>query len=341
MGAPCGTRQSRYLPATRVSALHPFLTALDQTGLNAAVLLERARIDTALLRHTNAILPLRACLRFLDIATREAGNPLLGVDVSLATPIESLGPYGRRLRRSRTLAEYLIQGVERYNQHTSGLSLELEVHEGHWRIVQPWVAQLGEPRGQSLAHLNTLAVTISSCRAAAGCNWTPPAANISVHCADRSADCGLFEATDLHQAGQDTWIDIPLDMLGRPMWGNHDEGKAGDMLSPLRETLIDCVRQQIHALIDRSDLSLPTVAASLGISARTIQRHLGREGLSFSGLHEQCRYQIATSLLANEDIPVIDIAYDLGYTDPSNFTRAFRRWSGVCPADFRTAVRGK
>ncbi|MEE4659423.1 MAG: helix-turn-helix domain-containing protein [Halieaceae bacterium] len=332
-----GTSKARPLPTTRAASLQPFLAVLQSKGVATQALLERARVDAALLGHDSALLPLDSCLQFLDMAAAEAGTESLGIEVGLATPLEALGPYGRGLRGCKTLAEYILQGVKRYNRHTSGLSLQLQRHERHWRVIQPWAPQLTERRGQALAHLNTLAITINSCRAAAGKTWCPPTANISKYCEPAMSYCGLFVSTELRRQDAATWCDIPIDLLGLPLWGSYGSS-THEELQPLTGALSDCVKQQIQAMIDRSDLSLPAVAKSLGVSPRSIQRHLGREGLSFFELHDQCRYHTAVNELTGSDKPVTDIAFDLGYTDPSNFTRAFRRWTGVCPVEFRAAV---
>jgi AraC-like DNA-binding protein len=59
------------------------------------------------------------------------------------------------------------------------------------------------------------------------------------------------------------------------------------------------------------------------------------EGLNFSHLIQQIRLESAMHLLKNRQIKVIDVAYEVGYTDPSNFARAFRTFSGFSPYEFR------
>jgi AraC-like DNA-binding protein len=63
--------------------------------------------------------------------------------------------------------------------------------------------------------------------------------------------------------------------------------------------------------------------------------------VTYSKVVEYARFEAAAEMLTNPDLKIIDIAYTLGYQDPSHFSRAFRRVSGLSPRDFRLArLRG-
>lgn len=81
--------------------------------------------------------------------------------------------------------------------------------------------------------------------------------------------------------------------------------------------------------------SLPDVARRMGASTRTLKRRLAEQGTSFTGVLEEVRRQRALLLLDDKRLPIGEIADRLGYSDVSNFTRAFRRWTGRTPAAFR------
>jgi AraC-like DNA-binding protein len=77
------------------------------------------------------------------------------------------------------------------------------------------------------------------------------------------------------------------------------------------------------------------VASSIGLSPRTLQRLLGRQGLSFSMLVDDVRLATARHLLDETECRLSEIALRLGYSDAAHFTRAFRRWTGVTPSEHR------
>jgi len=85
--------------------------------------------------------------------------------------------------------------------------------------------------------------------------------------------------------------------------------------------------------------SLGEIAAQLRLSERTLVRRLGERGTSFRALVDRARQQRAAALLADPAVAVSEVAYRLGYTDPANFGRAFRRWFGESPRHYRDALR--
>jgi len=81
--------------------------------------------------------------------------------------------------------------------------------------------------------------------------------------------------------------------------------------------------------------SMVSVADSLHVTSRTLRRQLQAFGTSFQDLLADIRKKRALDLLQNTDKPVDEIAYELGYSDPSNFGRAFRKWTGSSPSGIR------
>lgn len=81
--------------------------------------------------------------------------------------------------------------------------------------------------------------------------------------------------------------------------------------------------------------SMAQVARRLGITPRTLARHLDRHGVSFRQVLDERRHREACTMLISGQQAVEDIASCLGYNDPANFTRAFRRWAGCTPTQYR------
>jgi AraC-like DNA-binding protein len=79
------------------------------------------------------------------------------------------------------------------------------------------------------------------------------------------------------------------------------------------------------------------------MSVRTLQRRLAQAGASHNVLVAQARFATAAVVLERPDAKILELALDLGYSDHANFTRAFRRWAGCAPREFRwnnNAARG-
>ncbi len=90
------------------------------------------------------------------------------------------------------------------------------------------------------------------------------------------------------------------------------------------------------ALGDGLDRSLPEVAKQLHLSTRTLKRKLADHGTTFSTIRDDLRRQRALLLLDNRALSIGEIAGRLGYTELPNFTRAFRKWTGLTPLAYRS-----
>jgi len=76
-------------------------------------------------------------------------------------------------------------------------------------------------------------------------------------------------------------------------------------------------------------------AAAMHMSARTLQRRLEAEGTSFSDVLDATREEVARALLADPALPLAEVAYRTGFADLATFSRAFKRWTGKPPGQFR------
>lgn len=83
--------------------------------------------------------------------------------------------------------------------------------------------------------------------------------------------------------------------------------------------------------------SLAAVAGRLKISERTLRRQLAQQGISFRGLLDELRTELAVRYLRETSMNNDDIADAIGFRDPANFRHAFRRWTGRSPSTFRRA----
>ncbi len=86
---------------------------------------------------------------------------------------------------------------------------------------------------------------------------------------------------------------------------------------------------------------LEEAARRLHMSARTLKRRLREERSSYRELLDRHRQQLATQRLQDDRLSIGEIAAELGYTAPENFTRAFRKWTGLSPSAMRRQLRGQ
>jgi AraC-like DNA-binding protein len=103
----------------------------------------------------------------------------------------------------------------------------------------------------------------------------------------------------------------------------HDDGA----LTPVRKAIAESLRE--------GGPNLRRVAQKLAASPRTLQRQLKRYGVEFKNLADDTRRQFAMDYLKNPEDSLTQIAFLLGYSEVSAFNRAFKRWTGKTPSDFR------
>jgi AraC-like DNA-binding protein len=98
------------------------------------------------------------------------------------------------------------------------------------------------------------------------------------------------------------------------------------------------VRQQLASSMQGGGVGMAEVARSLGTSPRSLHRRLADEGTRFNDLLDEVRRQFAEQYLARPSLAVSEVAYLVGFNDPSAFFKAFRRWTGATPSEYRTSL---
>lgn len=119
-------------------------------------------------------------------------------------------------------------------------------------------------------------------------------------------------------------------------------GFLGDLLQSLSaERKPRCFRSQVEAAIEpllaSGEAGIDRVASELGMSRQTLYRRLKAEDVTFEEILDAKRRQLAIRYLGMDRISVKGAAYKLGFSDPAAFSRAFKRWTGTSPSQFRTA----
>jgi len=105
------------------------------------------------------------------------------------------------------------------------------------------------------------------------------------------------------------------------------------------EQLIRSCQASIAQLMPLGYPTVDQTALRMGIRVRTLQRRLHAAGLTYTELVEMARFEIACHRLSIGVNRISEIAETLGYSDPGSFSRAFQRWAGMTPRDYRRRSR--
>ncbi len=105
------------------------------------------------------------------------------------------------------------------------------------------------------------------------------------------------------------------------------------------QSLLPQVRQALFELLPRGEANLDDVAAQLHVSPRTLHRKLDEQGTNFRQLLEEVRKQLALDYIGQPHLSIGEISFLLGFASNSNFSRAFKRWTGQSPQGYRQQPR--
>ena len=104
-----------------------------------------------------------------------------------------------------------------------------------------------------------------------------------------------------------------------------------------RKDVVNRVRRHIIEELGSGTLTKQSVADKMHMSARNLQLKLAARDTTFQDTLDSTRQNLATGYMAQSHLAITEIAYLLGFSDASNFTRAFRRWFGISPREYRLA----
>ena len=270
------------------------------------------------------------------------GDPALGLIVgSRETPI-SWGLVGFGMMSCRTLGEATTFGI-RYQKEAGSLAhITLEETERTVAVVTDPL--FFDPDIEMFLIEEMFSSIVGVTRALVGADFKPAAvemvyrrpAHASLY--DALFDCPVrFGAPRNRFVTAKTWMAHPL--------ATHDALVARSVEDLIEKSLL-ARRQRVDlgATVERAirenlhDLpSLTKVASTLNVSERTLRRRMADAGYSYQGLVDSVRKARAFELLAHSACPVAEVANQTGFHDVRNFRKAFRRWTGVSPSEFRDA----
>lgn len=322
----------------RVAVLLRYIDYAEAVGAPVERLLERSGIPAVLRGNPMALVPQKNAMRFIDLACQCLGTEHVGVHVSLLFKLDNLGPYGQMLQRALTLHEYFRKGIGFYDTMVTGQRIWLTVHGEELRFNVANLNYTGEAAYQS--EMETLVPSLEKCKEAAGPGWSPREIHLGYRTKTALPNVELFDGSRITSGTGATYFTFPRSLLKRRIPRIRDrEHPTGDaasgILLPLPNDFRGLVQMQIENFLQRGNHQVEVIAESLAMSKRSLQRLLADEGLSYSKMLAEVRQRLAVDWLETTEKSVSEIANDLGYTDSSNFSRAFRRQLGISPQAFR------
>jgi AraC-like DNA-binding protein len=133
-------------------------------------------------------------------------------------------------------------------------------------------------------------------------------------------------------------VDKPLPGASKELALMHDQTSMQYLKRMEKQDIINRVRTMIVEELSSSAITKQRVADKLCMSSRSLQMKLAAKDTSFQEILDSTRQSLALGYLEQSAISVTEAAYLLGFSDVSNFTRAFKRWTGKSPREFRQSL---
>jgi AraC-like DNA-binding protein len=330
-------------PSCRCATLDGYVGLARKSGLDPARLLAGAGLSVADLAVPDKWVPAAAVARVLERSAKESGLPDFGLRLSRLRRLATLGPLSVVLRQEPDLRSAM--GLLTRYEHSYNEALRLRLEEsGDLTTLRMWL-EFGEPAPTRQALDLAMAALLAIVRELLGRQWEPLSVCFSAGAPTmlnthwevfgprlhfRHAFTGLVFYTAELDAPNTT-----ADPLLRPYTEQFLQALGG----PRATTGADQVTHLVELLLPLGRCSTVQVARSLGVTQRTLHRHLAAEGTSFSAIVHRTREALAERYLAAERYSLTEVSELLGFTAPSAFSRWFRQQFGRSPSEWRSAAR--
>lgn len=311
--------------------------AATATGMDSDALCQSAGIDLNLLSEPGAQFSPDVTAALWQRAVQASLDPALGLRVSRFVSPTAFHALGYTLVASGSLRE-VFERIVRYRSMAED-SLELDFRT----VGERYEFRFGTPPScQSPVHelLDAFAaIYVRTCRNRLGRGYAPLAVHLQrpapddprpgttcfAHrsCLRRRRTC--WSLTVINSTATD---DGPVQLNGRGI----PRGSVTVLIWEQR------VRSAIETLLPDGEPTVRSIAEALHLSPRNLQRHLADEGCCYDLLLNQCRQNTALLHMNDQQSSLSEIAYLLGFSDTDCLSRAFKRWTGLTPEQYRSSV---
>lgn len=326
---------------TRASSLGPIANFLDHHGGSVARVLRRVDLPFAILEQPEIIVPLREQFRILETGAREIGDPCFGARLGRAVKAQELSAFGAWVCEAETLAAAIQRthaGINAMLQTSTDLTLSTR------GAVVRWSIEFVEPESEGRHHNEFLGLgyMTSLVRVYAGPSWRP---HVMMTALPRGAPtCQLEEIVDtnISHGHAVPAIEFDASLLQKGPFLNGSRRPPGSPQEPSvpdQGDVVATVASVVALALHEGYPRVEWVASKLGLTRRSLQRRLSEQGATFNHVVEGSLKRRAEALLDQGAVPITEVALGLGYADPAHFTRAFRRWTGVSPSEYRQSAR--
>lgn len=325
------------LPLVQLQLIRPLISALEQRGVDPVVVLDSVGLTLSAVEQPGATVHVMAIHQFLENCAKATQDKCFCAEVGSGLHTTGWPMIQQAMAEAKTLGDFLSIYVSNATQVASSVTAYLDVRGesasfGETRKFKPLILP-----AQNDAFMICLMISLIE------------------HVLDRSLDRQHVTLTvsDPHVLPKrmkgftilrgnemGTRIQFPSDWLRTPIQAQ-DPAKISNkqLISLDKVDFLTSFRSILRQQIAMGGINADAAARQLHINARTLTRRLSAFGTTPRKEISSAKVEYAKHALRTSDRSIEQISLDLGYSDPSNFTRAFSKETGETPSDFRARAR--
>jgi len=318
------------------------LEAITAAGGNPDHVLRTIGLDRSAFSNPEGFVASSSFAQLLEEAARATADDCFGLHFGERYNPKNIGPLVYVVLNSPTIVAG-IANVERYLHVFNRAAKWFFTVEGNWSYIRFLLTDLGiEPPRQH--NECSMAVALKTLRIMMGSQWAPQEVQFAHGAPHQISEHRRVFGTPVSFGCETNAFVVEREFIERelpaadprlyPILKRYLELVLNEM--PREEdSLLASVRKSIAESMRDGDPKLARVSKRIAMSPRTLQRQLKEYGVDFKKLTDDTRRRFATNYLKDRKNTFTEIAFLLGYSEVSAFNRAFKRWTGSTPLDYR------
>jgi AraC-like DNA-binding protein len=313
---------------------------LDSLKVDIDAFLRSLAIEPRTVRSPDAYLPVETYLRIQDEAAGYVNDPYLGLHMGEFAQPGSWSILGYLMMNCMTLGE-AFEKAGRY-QRIIGNMITARPVFGLGKVRMVYFTPPHTPQMSRHCFEATFSSSVRMARNLSGLPIDPLEVTFIYPEPESRAEYERIFNCPVRFGQKDNSMTLDLRMgslpvrMANPVLLEHFEQYAQEFIAQMErnDATTQAVTKIILARLDDESLSIKKVAREMAVSVRTLQKRLEAEGVVFSDLQRDIRQRLAKKYL-RENYSVEQITYLLGFSEPSVFRKAFKKWAGITPREYR------
>lgn len=314
---------------------------LNSYSLNADAMFKEVGLDLPREMASNQRVQAITMQKLWRLAEIKSGDEAFGIKYAQNTNPMTLHGLGFSWMASDTLLDAFNRLVRYYRLISTAGEIVLDEGSDYYCLWYKIPAPKGVAAPASLDA--ALALFIQLCRITKGPDFTPSRVELQRNSVQDITPFTQFFRSETVFDSDENRLFFSKESLNATLPGaNHELARANDqvVIEYLKkfdtENVVSQIRANIIEKLPSGTISQENIAGLMHMSMRSMQRKLSQQGTSFKSIVEDVRKELAITYLKDNGRSIGEITFLLGFSEPSNFSRSFKKWTGMTPHYFQT-----